>query len=324
MILLITASVMFASGENLIAAFLPELSPTEKMGRISGYGWSLGYFGGLLTLALCLAYITWARGQGQQETEYIPVTMLITASIFMIAAVPTFLWLRERAVAAPLTGALSYPRIAFARLHHTLTEARRFQDLFRFLLALLVFQAGVSTVVVLAAVYAQQVMGFDSQQLIILIMVVNITAVAGAFIFGFIQDRIGSVRMIAISLMIWIAAITLAYLAKQPADIWIVGNLIGLAMGASQSGGRALTAQFTPPERTGEFFGLWGLVNRVAAIAGPISYGLINYWSQGNHRLSILSTLGFFIAGLILLGFVNEQRGKTAARMTPVNNPKNT
>jgi UMF1 family MFS transporter len=98
MALVTLSTIMFASGENLIAAFLPELAPEENMGRMSGYGWSLGYFGGLLTLGICLAYITWAKQHGLSEAQFVPVTLLITATIFALTATPTFLWLRERAI----------------------------------------------------------------------------------------------------------------------------------------------------------------------------------------------------------------------------------
>jgi len=107
-------------------------------------------------------------------------------------------------------------------------------------------------------------------------------------------------------------------LAKETIDMWIAGNLIGLAMGASQAVGRALVSKFSPIQRTGEFLGLWGLVNRLSAIVGPLSYGLINYWSQGNHRMSLLSTLVFFMVGLALLSKVNERRGKAAAIINTV------
>ena len=185
--------------------------------------------------------------------------------------------------------------------------------MFWFLITLGVYQSGVSTVIVLAAIYAQEVMGFDTQALIILIMVVNVTAAVGAFICGHLQDRIGSVPTLAITLVIWIIAVIVAILAKETIDMWIAGNLIGLAMGASQAVGRALVSKFSPIERTGEFLGLWGLVNRLSAIIGPLSYGLINYWSQGNHRMSLLSTLVFFMVGLALLSKVNERRGKAVA-----------
>ena len=313
MILVTVSAIMFASGENLIAAFLPELVPEENMGRLSGYGWSLGYFGGLLTLGICLAYITWAKQQGLTATHYVPVSLLITACIFALAALPTFIYLRERAIPAVWDRSRSSLQISFTRLVHTFKEAARFRDLFWFLITLGVYQSGVSTVIVLAAIYAQEVMGFDTQALIILIMVVNVTAAVGAFICGHLQDRIGSVPTLAITLVIWIIAVIVAILAKETIDMWIAGNLIGLAMGASQAVGRALVSKFSPIQRTGEFLGLWGLVNRLSAIVGPLSYGLINYWSQGNHRMSLLSTLVFFMIGLALLSKVNERRGKAAA-----------
>ncbi|MGZ8183808.1 MAG: MFS transporter [Methylobacter sp.] len=312
-VLVIISAIMFAAGENLIAAFLPEIIPEQKMGKMSGYGWSLGYVGGLLTLAVCLAYISWARHQGMTEAQAVPVTLLITAVIFAVAATPTFLWLRERAVPVAAGQRLSVFKASIGRLQHTIKEAARFRDLFRFLITLAVYQSGVSTVVVLAAIYAQEVMGFDTQSLIILIMVVNVTAAVGAFICGHLQDRIGSVPTLAITLLIWIAAVTAAIFADKFPQMWLIGNMIGLAMGASQAVGRALVSKFSPFARAGEFLGLWGLVNRLSAIVGPLSYGLINYLSHGNHRLSLLSTLVFFAAGLLLLTKVNEKRGKAAA-----------
>ncbi len=313
MILVTLSAIMFASGENLIAAFLPEIVPEKDMGKMSGYGWALGYFGGLLTLGICLGYITWARQQGMSETQYVPVTLLVTAAIFALTATPTFLWLRERAIPVSWDQSVSNLRVSIARLAHTFKEAARFRDLFWFLITLGVYQSGVSTVVVLAAIYAQEVFGFNTQSLIVLIMVVNVTAAVGAFICGHLQDRIGSVPTLAISLAVWIVAVAVALLANKPVHMWIVGNIIGLAMGSSQAIGRALVSKFSPSERAGEFLGLWGLVNRLSAIVGPLSYGLINYLSKGDHKMSLLSTLLFFILGLVLLCKVNEGRGKAAA-----------
>jgi len=318
MMLVTLSAVMFAFGENLIAAFLPEIVPEKNMGKMSGYGWSLGYLGGLLTLGICLAYITWAKQQGLPETHFVPITLLITAAIFALTAAPTFLWLHERAMPVALPQDLSNLQISYARLARTFKEATRFRDLLWFLITLGVYQSGVSTVVVLSAVYAREVMGFDTQSLIMLIMVVNVTAAVGALICGHLQDRIGSVPTLAITLLIWIVAVMVALVADQPAHMWIAGNIIGLAMGASQSVGRALVSKFSPTERAGEFLGLWGLVNRLSAIVGPLSYGLINYWSHGNHRMSLLSTLTFFIVGLVLLLKVNESRGKAAATSSGV------
>ncbi|WP_238946805.1 MFS transporter [Seongchinamella unica] len=313
-VLVTISSVAFASGENLIAAFLPEIASSDNMGRISGYGWSLGYFGGLLTLGCCLAYINYATGQGLAADHYVPVCLVLTAVIFAITATPTFLWLRERAVPRPPAAGITWLGAGLAQVKHTLGHARNLPDLFRFLLCIILFQAGVATVVVIAAIYAQEVMQFNSQQLIVLIMVVNLTAAVGAFLFGFMQDHFGSVNSLAGALLVWIAAIAVALQAESQTDVWLAGNLIGLAMGATQAGGRALIGQLTPPSHNGEIFGLWGLANRSAAIIGPISYGLINRIGGGDHQLSLISTLTFFVAGLLLLFTVNEQRGQAAAK----------
>jgi UMF1 family MFS transporter len=313
MALVVLSSLMFATGENLIAAFLPEISPQDGMGRVSAYGWTLGYVGGLSALGLCLAYVTWAQRRGWEAPDYVSGTMLIVAAVFGLAATPTFLWLRERAMPAALRRGESYLQVGLRRLRRTLAEASRFRDLFRFLVTLTVYQCGITTVVVLAAVYAQEVMGFTTQDTIALVMVVNVTAAIGAFLFGRVQDRMGSVLTLALTLVIWIAATTLAFVTETRAGFWLVANLVGLAMGSSQSAGRALIGQFTPPARAAEFFGLWGLAGKLAAIVGPFSYGLIAHLTAGNQRLAIVSTVAFFAAGLALLATVDESRGKAAA-----------
>ncbi len=313
--LVILATVMFSAGENFIAAFLPELVPPEKMGQLSGLGWTIGYLGGLIALGLCYGYIVWAQGQGQSASDYIPVTNLIIAALFAFAAAPTFLWLQERAVASKKQHLEGYVRIGFRRLRETLHHARHYRDFLRFLVVLAIYNAGIYTVIILAAVYAQEVMGFEANETLMLILIVNITAAAGAFIFSLIQDRIGSKNAVAISLLIWVLAIAVAYGATTKSAFWMAANLIGIAMGASQSAGRALIGQFSPPSRSGEFFGLWGLAIKLAAIIGPITYGATNYVVEGDHRSAILSTLGFFVAGLLLLLSVNEKRGREAAKV---------
>lgn len=314
MLFVILATFMFGTGEDLIAAFLPEIASPRDMGRISGYGWSLGYIGGLLVLGVCLAYVHWAEARGQSATQFVPVTMLITAVAFAAAATPTFLWLRERARPQPRPGGAGYVRIGFARVRETWQHARRFRDLFRFLITLAVYYCGIHTVIVLAAVYAQEVMGFATRDTILLILVVNVTAALGAFGFGFAQDRLGSVRTLTITLLVWVVALVLAYFIETRVGFWVVANLVGIALGSSQSAGRALVGQFSPPARCGEFFGLWGLAGKSAAIVGPLSYGVITYLSRGNHRLALLATAAFFVAGLVVLWRVDERRGRAAAQ----------
>jgi UMF1 family MFS transporter len=221
--------------------------------------------------------------------------------------------LRERAAPQPLPAGESYVQVGFARVRHTLAHVRHYRDLFRFLVTLAVYYCGINTVIVLAAIYAQEVMGFDMAETVMLILVVNITAAVGAFAFGLLQDRLGSVSTLVVSLIIWIAALVTAYFIDTRAGFWVVANLVGVALGSSQSAGRALVGQFSPPERAGEFFGLWGLAGKLAAVVGPLTYGFITYASGGDHRLALLSTCVFFVVGLALLLTVDERRGRAAA-----------
>ena len=315
MFCVVISAYLFGTSENLIAAFLPEISPPDHMGRISGYAWALGYVGGFSILGACLAYVHIAKGWGHSPQQYVPVTIWMTAIVYGLAALPTFLFLKERQ--RPESGNPSslaaYAKIGFQRLTTTFRHRHQFRDLFRFLLALFVFCCGIQTVIVLAAVYGQEVMGFETTDTIMLIMVVNVTAAIGATLFGIIQDRIGITLTLKITLVIWIVAIAIAWLGESRTSFWAAANLIGLAMGASLSAGRALVGLFAPEGRSAEFFGLWGLVMKAAAIVGPLSYGVIAWYTQGDHRQAILSTLIFFIVGLLLLMRVNEERGQQAA-----------
>lgn len=300
MALVAIATLMFASGENLIAAFLPELTPPENMGRISAYGWSLGYVGGLIVLGACLAYVTSAQARGETAAQFIPITMLIVAATFALASLPTFFWLKERAIPNKMSKGSLFV-IGFRRVAETWRHARQHRNLFRFLLALAIYQCGINTVIVLAGVYAQEVMHFATQDTIMLILVVNVTAAVGAFVFGRVQDRLGSKQTLAVTLLVWIGAMFLAYFTNDRTSFWVVANLVGLALGASQSAGRAIVGILSPPQRSGEFFGLWGLATKLAAIIGPLSYGLVTQITHGNHRLALLSTTVFFVAGLAIL-----------------------
>lgn len=311
--LLLLSNFFFGLGENLAAAFLPELAKGESLGRVSGWGWSLGYLGGILTLGLCLAYVTWAQDRGREAQHFVPVTMLITAAVFAAASLPTFLMLKERARPVPLAGGESVARAAFARLAQTVRDAARYQDLARFLLCIVFYQAGIQTVVALAAIYAEQALGFSTRDTIILILVVNVTAAAGAFAFGHIQDRLGHIGTIALTLVLWIATTLIAWAATEPGLFWVAANLAGLCLGSSQSAGRALVAYLSPADRHAEFFGLWGMAVKLSSILGPLTYGVVTWISEGNHRLAMLATGVFFVVGLLLLVGIDVPRGRRAA-----------
>jgi MFS transporter, UMF1 family len=305
------SNFFFGLGENVIAAFLPELAEEHAIGRISGWGWSLGYLGGLVSLGICLAYVARAQAAGDPATAFVPVAMLLTAGLFAAASLPTFLFLRERT--SPRSTATHILTDTFAQLGQTLSRVREHRDLARFLVCVVFYQAGIQTVVALAAIYAQEAMGFTTTETLTLILIVNVTAAVGAFLFGHFQDRLGHVRTIVLTLIGWIVVVVLAWAAESRLLFWLNANLVGLCLGSSQSAGRAMVGYLSPPSRTGEFFGLWGLAVKLSAIIGPITYGLVTWLTHGDHRLAILVTGAYFVIGIAILAGIDVARGRRAA-----------
>lgn len=308
LVLLVVSNFCFGSGENVVAAFLPELAREEALGRVSGWGWGLGYLGGIASLGACLAVIGWAQGQGMGAAEFVPLCLLVTAALFAVASAPTFLLLRERKGAAP-----AMKGDAWRRVRATLRRLGDYPDMRRFMLCIVFYQAGIQAVITLAAIYAEQAMGFETRETIRLIFVVNIAAALGALGFGHAQDRLGHVRALALTLAGWIVMVLLAWGAEGRAMFWAAATIAGLCLGASQSGGRALVGLLAPAGRRGEFFGLWGLAVKLSAILGPLTYGAVSWLTAGDHRLAILVTGGYFVVGLALLAGVDADRGRRAA-----------
>ena len=308
---IVLSNWFYSIGESLTAAFLPELARREALGKVSGWGWSFGYFGGMLSLGLSLGYVIWAQGRGQPATQFVPVTMLITAGVYGVASLATFALLRERAV--PQGGAARGFAASLARLHRTWREARRYRDFSWLLACAVAYQAGIAVVITLAAVYAEQVLGFVQTQTMMLVFLVNIASAFGAFGFGYWQDRSGHKRALGVTLVGWIVMTVIAALATTQGVFWIAAVVAGLCMGSSQSAGRALAGLLAPPDRLGEFFGLWAFATRLAAILGPVTYGLVTWATAGNHRTAIVSTALYFVVGLFLLRPVNVERGAREA-----------
>jgi UMF1 family MFS transporter len=309
----VLSNIFFAYGETLIAAFLPELARRDAMGRVSGWGWSFGYFGGMLTLGLSLAYVLAAQRRGEAATQFVPVTMLITAAVFAVASLATFALLKERARPQPADARAEGLTASLRRLGQTLHEARRYRDFAWLLACAVAYQAGIAVVVSLAAVYAEAVLGFKQAQTMMLVFLVNIASAIGAFGFGYWQDRIGHRRALAITLLGWIVMTVLAALATTPTLFWVAAVIAGLCMGSSQSAGRAMAGLLAPESRRAEFYGLWTFAVRLSAIVGPLTYGLVTWLTAGNHRLAIMATGLFFIVGLWLLRHVDMARGEQAA-----------
>ncbi|HVZ44819.1 MAG TPA: MFS transporter [Ramlibacter sp.] len=317
MVLIVLSNVFYTYGESLTAAFLPELARPESLGKVSGWGWSFGYFGGMLTLGLCLAYVIQAQGQKIPASQFVPVTMLITAVMYGAASLATFWLLTERAKPNPQALRESGFAASLHQLQRTASQARRYKD-FVWLMACAVFyQGGIAVAIALAAIYAESVIGFKPQETMVLIFVLNLAAAAGAFAWGYLQDRVGHKLALGTTLVGWAAVCIIASVSTTKGEFWIASTIAGLCMGSSQSAGRALAGMFAPPKQLAEFYGLWTFALRIASIIGPLSYGAITWVTGGNQRLAIMSTAGLFVIGLALLVRVNVERGRQAALAAP-------
>jgi UMF1 family MFS transporter len=316
MVLIIISNTFYSYGETLTAAFLPELARPSALGKVSGWGWSFGYFGGMLTLGLCLVYVIWAQGQDIPAERFVPVTMLITAALYGLPSLVTFWLLGERA--QPDREALREGgfRASMRQLRDTFAQARRFKDFMWLMLCAVFYQGGVAVAISLAAIYAETVIGFKQQETMVLIFVLNLAAAGGAFAWGYLQDRIGHKIALGSTLIGWIATCVIAAITTTKGGFWWAATIAGLCMGSSQSAGRALAGMFSPPRQLAEFYGLWGFAIRLASIIGPLTYGGITWATGGNQRMAIMSTSLLFVAGLAFLVPVNVKRGREAALAT--------
>lgn len=316
MLLVIVSNIFYSYGESLTAAFLPELAHPDSMGKVSGWGWSFGYFGGMLTLGICLAYVLWAQAHGEPASHFVPVTMVVTAAIYGAASIATFQLMGERAQPNPDALGQGGFAASMRQLRQTFREATRYVDFMWLMVCAVFYQGGVAVAISLAAIYAESVIGFKQQETMVLIFVLNLAAAGGAFAWGYLQDRIGHKLALGSTLVGWIATCIIAAVSTTKGEFWWAAGIAGLCMGSSQSAGRALAGLFAPPKQLAEFYGLWGFAIRLSSIIGPLTYGVITWSTGGNQRRAILFTAGMFVIGLILLWKVDVQRGRRAALAT--------
>jgi UMF1 family MFS transporter len=320
LVLYIIANIGFAGGGVFIDSFLPGISNESNAGRISGMKWAFGYTSGLVATALCLPLAgNVVENPTPEQLSLARLIPVIVAVYYAVMVIPTFLFLRDRSVAKPLPKGDNYLTVGFRQLRHTLKQIRRYRELFKLLVAFLVYNDGVVTVIYFAALYATDTIGFTTEDVVKMFIAMNVIAALGAFSFGYIADRIGQKRTIFISLGIWTAAVVLAYFSTTKQSFYVVATLAGVGMGSTQSVSRSLLALFTPKENAAEFFGFLGIAGKALAFLGPIIFGTVSQMT-GSQRPAILSIGIFFVAGMVLLSLVDEKRGKEASKI-PVDAP---
>ena len=302
MLLVILANIGFEAGLVFYDAFLPEITTERSYGRVSGYGFAMGYIGSLVTLAVSFPFL--AGGFDLQNAANVRITFLIAAAFFALFAAPLFLLVPERQRHERLTPALFAG--GFRLLRSTLREFPRYRNVGRFLLSYFVYIDAVNTIIVFSTIFAYETLKMDATEIVMFFAIVQTTAILGSSSFGILADKFGHKKILNISLLLWLGITVIAYLTESKTVFYLLGILAGVAMGSSQSTSRSLFSLIIPAEKKTEFFGFYSFFGKASAIVGPAVFGFIS--SNFNQRIAILSVGLLLLAGLLLLLPVEEPR----------------
>jgi len=309
----VVANVAFEMSVMFCNAFLPAIASSEKIGRISGYGWGLGYVGGLICMAIALVgfvqpEVPWF-GLSKEAGWNVRATNLLVAGWFLAFSIPFFLNVPEKAV----VGGSTDVRGAFRALAQTVRDIRRYRDIVRFLIAHLIYNDGLVTVFAFGAIYAAGTFGMTIADVILFGVVLNVASGLGAIGFGFVDDRIGGKKAVLVSLVGLIVAAAIAVWAPTRDWFWVSGVLIGIFVGPNQSSSRSLLGRFVPERHQTEFFGLYAFSGKAAAFLGPLLLGAATT-AFASQRAGMATVILFFVIGGAVMLTVDERRGIAAAQ----------
>ncbi|MDX9754195.1 MAG: MFS transporter [bacterium] len=310
----VIANIAYELACGLYNAYLPDIATEKTIGRVSGYGWALGYGGGLLAMFAALVLFIYPEtpwfGFAKENGEAIRASCLLVAVWYALFSIPMFLWVKDRPLAQP--SAATSIRKSFTQLKTTFAEIRKYRPVVQFLAARLIFNDGLVTIFAFGSIYAAGSFAFSTNEIMIFGIIVNVAAGLGAFGLGFLDDYLGAKRTIQISLVGLIVASALAILTHQKMGLYLAGVLIGIFAGPTQSASRSLMGRLVPPEKENEFFGFFTFSGKATAFLGPTLVGLFAEQFQ-SQRAGLSVVVVFFIVGGILLHFVPEKMGKTMA-----------
>ena len=313
--LFILANIGFEAGLVFYDSFLPEITVPKNYGRVSGYGFAMGYLGSLITLAIAYPLIT---------NNLVRITFPVSALFFLVFALPLFIFLKDSRKKI-ITGE-SFIRIGFRRVYYTISHLKDYRTLSIFLLAFFFYIEGVNTVIFFAGNYASTTLKFSQKELIVFFLVVQTTAIIGSVLFGILTDSIGQKKALILSLIIWVGIIIFAFISSDvngyfvitsskifnvtnenfiKLSFYLVGLGAGSVMGATQSTSRSMMSRLTPEDKKTEFFGFFSFFGKSSAILGPFVFGLVSYFT-GSQRFAIASIGIFFLIGLAILNFVDD------------------
>ncbi len=323
MALFILAEIGYRSAQVFYNSLLPEIASEEEIGRVSGNGWAIGSAGGVVCLIIVLALIQLVGGG-----LTIRLSLVFTAVYFAVFAAPLFLWLKERPAIGPLPKGKSLLTLPFKRIAETVRAIRNYREFGKFMLAFLVYNDGILMTLSFAAIMGTVLFGMEQKELILFMILVQITSVPGAFVMGWVTDRLGARTSLLLSLAGMIGAVMWLYFNRSTTGFYMIGALAGFALTGVQSVSRAMVGLLSPEGRSAEFYGFFAVAGRTSSFIGPTVFGIIAarmaiYFQnrglldlaaeQAGQRAAILSIAAFLLVGALLLLLVNERAGRAIA-----------
>ncbi len=324
MALFILAEIGYRSAQVFYNSLLPEIATEKEIGRISGNGWAIGSAGGIVCLVIVLGLIQWIGG-----STVVRASLPFTAVFFAVFAAPLFLWLRERSAPHALPRGKELLTLPFRRIAETLRAVRRYREFGKFILAFLLYNDGILMTLSFAAILGTVLFDLTQQQLILFMILVQVTSIPGAYVLGRVTDRAGARNALLFALSLMIASVIWMYFNTSVFVFYVIGGVAGFALTGVQSVSRALVSLLAPEGRSAEFYGFFAVAGRTSSFIGPAVYGIIAsrvalalqargrevlLAEQMGQRVAVLSIAAFLFVGTVLLLLVNEHSGRAASK----------
>lgn len=325
MLFFIIAEIGYRSGQVFYNSLLPEIAEPADRGRVSGNGWAIGSFGGILILLVLLPLIVILKG-----TLIVRLSLVFTSIYFAASAIPAWLWIKERAVAKELPEGQTYLSMATTRLIDTVKALGNFRDFLRFIIAFLIYNDGILMALNFASIIGAVMFGMEQTELIIFMIIVQVTSVIGAYVAGLVGNKIGFKQTLVYSIIMMAIVVTAMIFAQNVVQFYIIGALAGFALTGVQSVSRTMVSYFAPEGRSAEFYGIFAVTGRTSSFIGPTVYGFLAFEAfkyfentrgfptllaeQAGQRVALGSIVIFLVVGLLVLLGVKDPTKKYLAK----------
>lgn len=297
MLLFILANIGFQAGLGFYDAFIKDIAEPKNYNKVSSAGYAIGYLGSLFSLAAVFLL--------QDEPR---ITFIVCSVFYLVFSLPIFLFIKEKKNEHPESGKehlLDFIKIGIKRTTDTIKHIKEYANLRKFLLSYFLYIDGVNTVIFFSAIYAHTTLKFTTIELVIFFVIVQVTALIGSYLFGYLADKFGTKRILGMIILGWLILTLAVFLSRGKTSFMIIGAFAGFFLGSSQALSRSFMSNLIPDAKKTEFFGFYSLFEKTSTILGPLTFGIIS-WLTGDQRIAILSISVFFLSGYLLLRKVKE------------------